>query len=106
MRVAVFVLTVVFWLSFVVLVGWVTLYAWNDALIVDQLGEKGARFLNTVLFGVVALSSGLLVAYYRLTNIFIDPERYWTGAEVFYALVLFASLFFGLYSFLGWYFYG
>ncbi len=52
MKVTVLALTVEFWLSVVVLIGWITLYAWNEALIIGRLGEKGARFLNTLLFDI------------------------------------------------------
>jgi hypothetical protein len=47
-KVAVLALTVVFWLSVVVFIGWITLYAWNDALIVGQLGEKGGRWSEPI----------------------------------------------------------
>lgn len=105
MRLAVMVATVMFWLSVVAVVAWIAVYSWDDALVVGRLGEKGSRLGYTLLLGAVASTSGLLVAYHRLTNTYVDRDAYWTGAEAFYAAALFASLFYGLYSFLGWYFY-
>ncbi len=81
------------------------MHAVDHTFIVGRLGERGSLLGFTLLLGALALTSGLLVAYHRLTNTFIDRDAYWTGAEVGYALALFVSLFFGLYSFLGWYFY-
>lgn len=102
----VLVLIVLFWLAFVAVAGWLAVYAVDHAFIVGRLGERGSRPGFTLLLGALALTSGLLVAYYKLTNMFIDRDAYWTAAEVSYAVVLFIALFFGLYSFLGWYFSG
>jgi hypothetical protein len=51
--------------------------------------------------GASALRSGLLVLHHRRAG----DEEYWTGAELVYALVLFVSGFYGIYSFFGWFFY-
>ena len=53
--------------------------------------------------GALALSSGLLVLYHRGDD--DDGDHYWTGVELVYALILFVSLFYGVYSFFGWFFY-
>ena len=106
MKAAVLVLTILFWLSLLAAAGWVTVNAVDYAFVVGSLGERGSRLIYMLLFGALALTSGLLVAYYRLTSIFVDRDAYWSGAEVFYAGVLFMALFFGLYGFLGWYFSG
>lgn len=106
MKLAVLVLTVLFWPSVVALGGYLTVHTVDPAFIVGGLGERGSRLGLTLLLGAVALTSGLLVAYHRLTSTFVDPDAYWTAAEVSYAVVLLMALFFGLYSFLGWYFYG
>lgn len=106
MKLAVLVLTILFWLSVVASAGYLTAYTVDPDLIVGGLGERGSRLGLTLLLGAVALTAGLLVAYHRLTNTFVDPDAYWTAAEVSYAVMLFMALFFGLYSFLGWYFYG
>lgn len=100
------VLTISFWVSVAALAGWLTVYTVGPGLIVGGLGERGARLVLTLLLGAVALTSGLLVAYHRLTSAFVDRDSYWSAAEVGYAVMLFMALFFGLYSFLGWYFYG
>ena len=97
-------MTVAFWVSLAVVVGWIATNAWDDDLVVGQLGQKGARAVDTLLYGAVALTSGALVLYHRLTSIFIDPD-YKSDAEIFYDLALFFSLIFGIYSFLGWYYY-
>jgi hypothetical protein len=73
-------------------------------LVVGGLGKGGSRLGLTLLLGAVALTSGLLVAYHRLTSAFADRDSRWSAAEAGYALVLFMALFFGLYSSLGWYF--
>ena len=52
--------------------------------------------------GASALLSGLLVLHHRRAG---GDEEYWTGAELVYALVLFVSVFYGVYSFFGWFFY-
>ena len=106
MKTAVLVLTILFWLSLVAAVRWVTVNAVVYDIVVGSLGEREARLGYTLLFGALALTSGLLVAFHRLTNIFVDRDAYWTGSEVFYAVALFMALFFGLYGFLGWYFSG
>ncbi len=52
--------------------------------------------------GGVAALSGLLVLHHRRAG---GGDEYWTGAELVYVLVLFLSLFYGIYSFFGWFFY-
>ena len=93
-----------FWVSVLIVVVWISVFVWNEALVVSLLGDTGSRFANTVIFGLLAVSSGLLVRYYRRTSPYIDPERVWTGAEIVYAVVLFIVLFVCIYSFLAWYF--
>lgn len=97
-------LTAIFWVSVVILAGWICLLVWNEPFVVDLLGDTGSRFVNMVMFGMLAISSGLLVMYYRRTSPYIDPDRVWTGAETVYAVVLFVALFVGLYSALIWFF--
>ena len=105
MRLVIRKLTAVFWVTLAVLVGWITLNALDDGPILERLGQKGVRAVDTLLWGAVALASGPLVLYHRLTSAFIDPDRHQSPSEAFYALALFFSLFFGIYSFLGWYYY-
>ncbi|CAA9386238.1 MAG: hypothetical protein AVDCRST_MAG01-01-256 [uncultured Rubrobacteraceae bacterium] len=52
--------------------------------------------------GSTATLSGLLVLRHRRAG---GDVEYWTGAELVYALFLFVSLFYGVYSFFGWLFY-
>ena len=94
-------LAAVFWAVFFATVGWVTLSNWDYGFAVGLFGEKGSRLATTLLLGALALTSGLLVLRHRQG----DDDHYWTGAELVYALVLFAALFSGIYSFFGWFFY-
>ena len=94
-------LTVVFWVTVVLTVGWVAVSSWDYDLASGLFGEKGSRLATTVLMGASALLSGLLVLHHRRAG----DEEYWTGSELVYALVLFVSVFYGIYSFFGWFFY-
>jgi hypothetical protein len=94
-------LTVVFWVTVVLTVGWVAVSSWDYDLASGLFGEKGSRLATTVLMGASALLSGLLVLHHRRAG----DEEYWTGSELVYALVLFVSVFYGVYSFFGWFFY-
>ena len=58
--------------------------------------------MTTLLLAGLVLSSGVLVLYHRRPG---GDEEYWTGEELVYALALFVSLFYGIYSFFGWWFY-
>ncbi|CAA9509208.1 MAG: hypothetical protein AVDCRST_MAG12-3123 [uncultured Rubrobacteraceae bacterium] len=95
------VLTVALWATAVLTAGWVAVSAWDYDLTSGLFGEEGSRLATTLLMGASALLSGLLVLHNRRAG---DGE-YWTGAELVYALVLFVSVFYGIYSFFGWFFY-
>ncbi len=95
-------LTVAFWAMFVLAVGWMTVCSWDYQLAIGLFGEKGSRLLTTLLMGGLAALLGLLVPHHRRAG---GDEEYWTGAELVYVLVLFLSLFYGVYSFFGWFFY-
>lgn len=99
---AVRTLTVVFYAVLVATVVWVALTAWDYGAATGPFGEGGSRLVTTLLLAGLALSSGVLVLYHRR---FGGDDEYWTGAELIYALVLFLSLFYGVYSFFGWFFY-
>lgn len=88
-----------FWLTAVVTAVWVGLVAWDDGVAAGVFGEKGSRLATTLLMGVLASTAGLLVLHHRG-----DDREYWSTAELVYALALFVSLFYGAYSFLGWYY--
>ncbi len=98
-------LTAVFWITAVAAVCWVAALAWNYELVAAAAsGEKGSRLVTTVLMGALALLSGLLTLYHRGDDDDGD-DHYWTVAELIYAVFLFLSLFYGVYSFFGWFFY-
>ena len=99
---AVRILTLVFWLVFAVTAGWMGLSAWNYDLVAELFGEGGSRLVTTILLGVLVLTSGVLLLYYRRSA---GDEDYWSGLELVYALALFVALFYGVYSFFGWLFY-
>ncbi len=94
-------LTIVFWVTGVLTVGWVAVSSWNYDLASGLFGEKGSRLATTILMTASALLSGLLVLHHRRAG----GDEYWTRAEIVYALVLFVSVFYGIYSFFGWFFY-
>ncbi len=97
-------LKVLFWFSLVAEVAWLVLATTASGLVFSALGQRGASLVHVLILGVLALSSGLLVLLERRANTFADPEREWTLSETVYALVLFGSLFFGIYAFFGWYY--
>ena len=95
-------LTIVFWVTGVFTAGWVAVSSWVYDLASGLSGEEGSRLATTLLMGAAAALSGLLVFHHRRAG---GDEEYWTGAELVYALALFLSLFYGVYSFFGWFFY-
>jgi hypothetical protein len=97
-------LKVLFWCSLVAEVAWLVLATTASGFVFSALGQKGAGLVHVLILGALALSSGLLVLLERRANTFGDPEREWTLSETMYALVLFGSLFFGIYAFFGWYY--
>ena len=82
--------------------GWIALSIWEYDLVVGAFGEGGSRLVTTLLLGVLIFTSGVLLLHHRRSG---GDEDYWTAAELLYALVLFVSLFYGIYSFFGWFFY-
>lgn len=104
MRLAVRTLTAAFWVSLATPGAWISASAPGAESIVGGLGEGATRAVDTLLYAVLALTSGLLVLYHRITTASVDPDRYQTLSETFYAFALFFALFFGIYSSLGWYY--
>ena len=95
-------LTVAFRVAAVLTVCWVAVFSWNYDLASGPFGERGSRLATTLLMGAVAVLSGLLVLHHRRAR---GGKEYWSGAELVYALALFVSMFYGVYSFFGWFFY-
>lgn len=94
-------LTIVFWVTAALTVGWMAVSSWNYDLVGGLLGERGSRLATTILMGSTATLSGLLVLHHRRAG----DDEYWTAPELVYVLALFVSLFYGVYSFFGWFFY-
>ena len=103
-RIFVVAVTVVFAVAGALMVLWLVATGWDYEMVAGAVGERGVRLINTALLGTLALSSGLLLLHHKLSNPYADPQEQWTMAEILYALVLFASLFFGIYSVAGLYF--
>ena len=97
-------LKALFWCALVAEVAWIILGIAAQGAVSSVLDQKGEGLVQLLILGALALSSGLLVLAERRTNSFNDPEHQWTLSETLYALVLFVSLFFGIYAFFGWYF--
>lgn len=96
------VLTAAFWATLAVTAGWVAASAWDYETVRGLLGERDSRLVTTLLMGGTALLSGLLVFHHRRAG---GGGDYWTTAELVYMLALFVSMFYGIYSFFGWFFY-
>jgi hypothetical protein len=97
-------LKILFWCSLAGEVAWLVLATTSYTLVFSALGQRGVGLVHLVILGALAFSSGLLFGLERRANTFVDPEGQWTLSETMYALVLFGSLFFGIYAFFGWYF--
>ena len=97
-------LKVLFGCALVAEVVWVVLAASIHERLFSLLGQRGMGLVHLLILCALALTSGLLVLMERRADTFVDPGRQWTLAETLYAMVLFASLFFGFYAFFGWYY--
>lgn len=97
-------LRALFWCALAAEVAWLTISALAGEALSSVLGGKSQGLAHLLILSALALSSGLLVALERRINTFNEPEHQWTLAETLYATVLFGSLFFGIYAFLGWYY--
>ena len=95
-----------FWCAFTAEVAWLVLATTAYDRLFSVLGQKNFGFVHLLILGALALSSGLLVMLEKRANAFNDPEHEWSLAETLYAMVLFASLFFGIYAFFGWFYSG
>ena len=97
-------LKVLFWCALAAEIAWVILGTAAQGAVSSVLDQKGEGLVQLLILGALALSLGLLILAERRVNSFNDPDHQWTLSETLYALVLFASLFFGIYAFFGWYF--
>jgi len=92
-----------FWLALAAEVAWLIVSSSAGEALSSVLGGRGQGLVHLLILGALALSSGVLLALERRANTFNEPEHQWTLTETLYALVLFVSLFFGIYAFFGWY---
>ena len=97
-------LKVLFLCTLVAEVAWLVLATTSYEIVFSALGQSGVGLVHLLILCTLALSSGLLVLLEKRANTFNDPEHEWTLPETLYLLVLFASLFFGIYVFFGWYY--
>jgi hypothetical protein len=97
-------LKTLFWCSLVAEVAWLALSALAAGVLSSVLDAKSQGLTHLLILCALAVSSGLLILSERRENPFNEPEREWSLAETLYALALFYSLFFGAYTFFGWYY--
>lgn len=97
-------LAILFWVIFPAFVVWTVISAVDDSILPGLAGYTAAFGAGAVMIGLLALSSGLLMAHHRRTNTYNDPERYWTGRELFYAVVFVVTLFCSMYFLPSFYF--
>ncbi len=104
LRSAATALKALFWCALAAEVAWLFLAASAGGLVASVLDRGDQGLVHLLVLAALALSSGLLVLLERRASPYTEPEREWTLAETLYALVLFGSLFFGVYAFFGWYY--
>jgi hypothetical protein len=97
-------LRALFWCAMAAEVAWLILAASAGGLVASVLDRRDQGLVHLLVLAALALSSGMLVLLERRAGPYDEPEREWTLAETLYALVLFGSLFFGVYAFFGWYY--
>ncbi len=97
-------LKALFWCAMAAEVAWLVLAASAGGLVASVLDRSDRGLVHLLVLAALALSSGLLVLLEKRASPHDEPEREWTLAETLYALVLFGSLFFGVYAFFGWYY--
>ena len=97
-------LKALFWCAMAAEVAWLVLAASAGGLVASVLDRSDQGLVHLFVLAALALSSGLLVLLERRASPYAEPEREWTLAETLYALVLFVSLFFGVYAFFVWYY--
>ena len=104
LRSAATALRALFWGAMAAEVAWLVLAAFAGELVASVLDRSDQGLVHLLILSALALSSGLLVLLERRADPYNEPDREWTLAETLYAIVLFGSLFFGVYAFFGWYY--
>ena len=104
LRPAAAALKALFWCAMAAEVAWLLLAASAGGLVASVLDRSDRGLVHLLVLLALALSSGLLVLLERRAGPYNEPDQEWTLAETLYALVLFGSLFFGVYAFFGWYY--
>ena len=104
LRPAATALKALLWCALAAEVAWLILAASFGGLVASALDRSDRGLVHLLVLLALALSSGLLVLLERRAGPYNEPDREWTLAETLYALVLFGSLFFGVYAFFGWYY--
>ena len=103
-RFAATALKVLFWCAMAAEIAWLVLAASAGEIVASVLDRSAQGLVHLLVLAALVFSSGLLVLLERRASPHNEPEREWTLAESFYALVLFGSLFFGVYAFFVWYY--
>ena len=104
LRSAATALKALFWCAMAAEVAWLLLAASAGGLVASVLDRSAQGLVHLLVLAALAVSSGLLVLLERRADSYNEPDREWTLAETLYALVLFVSLFFGVYAFFVWYY--
>ena len=104
LRPAATALKALFWCAMVAEVAWLVLAASAGEFVASVLDRSAQGLVHLLVLAALILSSGLLILLERRATPYNEPDREWTLAETLYALVLFGSLFFGVYAFFGWYY--
>ena len=104
LRSAATALKALFWCAMAAEGAWLVLAASAGELVASVLDRSAQGLVHLLVLVALVLSSGLLILLERRATPYNEPDREWTLAETLYALVLFGSLFFGVYAFFGWYY--
>lgn len=99
------VLSVVFWVDAALAVLWVGFDVWSGVDLARAFGGAGASFVYTLLLGVMALCSGLIMLHEWRNNPMEESEYgEWTGRQLFHSIVFAIAFFLGFISFVNWFF--